>query len=51
MFHLVEEELNNISPDLINLYGVMMSINDLVYWIMPDQNNYDDGTKWSKYSW
>ena len=37
MFHLVEEELNNISPDLINLYGVMMSINDLVYWIMPDQ--------------
>lgn len=37
MFHLVEEELNNISPDLINLYGVMMSINDLVYWIMPDE--------------
>ena len=37
MFHLVEEELNKISPDLINLYGVMMSINDLVYWIMPDQ--------------
>lgn len=37
MFHLVEEELNNISPDLINLYGVMMSINDLIYWIMPDQ--------------
>ena len=37
MFHLVEEELNSISPELINLYGVMMSINDLVYWIMPDQ--------------
>tara|TARA_R100000664_G_C2759734_1_gene149793 strand:+ start:1929 stop:3278 length:1350 start_codon:yes stop_codon:yes gene_type:complete len=37
MFHLVEEELNNISPDLINLYGIMMSVNDLVYWIMPDQ--------------
>lgn len=37
MFHLVEDELNNISPDLINLYGVMMSINDLIYWVMPDQ--------------
>ena len=37
MFHLVEEELNNMDPNLINLYGVMMSINDLVYWIMPDQ--------------
>ncbi len=37
MFHLVEEELNKIDPNLINLYGVMMSINDLVYWIMPDQ--------------
>ena len=37
MFHLVEEELNEINPELINLYGVMMSINDLVYWIMPDQ--------------
>ena len=37
MFHMVNEELNNISPDLVNLYGVMMSVNDLVYWIMPDQ--------------
>jgi len=37
LFHMVEEELNNIDPNLINLYGVMMSINDLVYWIMPDQ--------------
>lgn len=37
MFHLVEEDLNAIDDDLINLYGVMMSVNDLVYWIMPDQ--------------
>ena len=37
MFHLVEEDLNTIDRDLINLYGVMMSVNDLVYWIMPDQ--------------
>ena len=37
LFHMVEEELNQIDPNLINLYGIMMSINDLVYWIMPDQ--------------
>ena len=37
MFHLVQEELNKINPSLINLYGIMMSVNDLVYWIMPDQ--------------
>lgn len=37
MFHLVEDELNQINPDLLNLYGVMMSINDLIYWIIPDQ--------------
>lgn len=37
MFHLVEEELNNINPRLLNLYGVLMSINDLLYWILPDQ--------------
>jgi hypothetical protein len=37
MFHLVEEDLNSIDSELINLYGVMMSVNDLVYWIMPDQ--------------
>ena len=37
MFHMVDEELNRINPDLINLYGIMMSLNDLVYWIMPDE--------------
>ena len=37
MFSLVEEELNRINPRLLNLYGVIMSINDLVYWIMPDE--------------
>ena len=37
MFHLVEEDLNSIDNDLINLYGIMMSVNDLVYWIMPDE--------------
>lgn len=37
MFHLVDEDLNSIDSDLINLYGIMMSVNDLVYWIMPDE--------------
>jgi hypothetical protein len=37
MFHLVDEELNNINPELLNLYGVLMSVNDLLYWILPDQ--------------
>jgi len=37
MFHLVEEQLNTINPELLNLYGVLMSINDLLYWILPDQ--------------
>jgi len=37
MFSLVEDELNRINPRLLNLYGVIMSINDLVYWIMPDE--------------
>lgn len=37
MFSLVEEELNQIDPKLLNLYGVLMSINDLLYWIIPDK--------------
>jgi hypothetical protein len=36
MFELVRNELNRIDPQLLNLYGVLMSINDLVYWLMPD---------------
>jgi len=37
MFSLVEEELNRLNPELLNLYGVLMSINDLIYWVMPDE--------------
>ena len=37
MFHLVKDELENINPQLLNLYGVLMSVNDLLYWILPDQ--------------
>ena len=37
MYRLVENQLNNINPELSYLYGVLMSINDLLYWIVPDQ--------------
>jgi hypothetical protein len=36
-YYLVQERLNTIHPDLLNLYGTMMSVNDLQYWIMPDE--------------
>lgn len=38
MFELVRNELNRIDPQLLNLYGVLMSINDLIYWMMPDES-------------
>lgn len=39
MFHNVEDELIEITgnPNIINLYGVMMSINDTMYWQLGDQ--------------
>jgi len=36
MFHLVEKELNEIDEDLLNLYGAMITANDLNYWVWPD---------------
>tara|TARA_R110000803_G_scaffold60710_2_gene120143 strand:+ start:18093 stop:20726 length:2634 start_codon:yes stop_codon:yes gene_type:complete len=36
LYHLVSDELESVSPDLLNLYGVVMSSNDLMYWLMPD---------------
>ena len=36
LYHMVSDELNEIDPTLINLYGVVISANDLMYWIMPD---------------
>jgi len=36
MYHLVNEKLNEIDPDLIGLYSIVMSVNDLLYWVMPD---------------
>jgi hypothetical protein len=37
MYLLAQEKLMNINPDLPSLYGKMMSINDLVYWLIPDE--------------
>ena len=36
MYHLVNEKLNDINPDLVGLYSIVMSVNDLMYWVMPD---------------
>lgn len=36
-YYLVQDRLNAIHPDLLNLYGTMMCVNDLQYWIMPDE--------------
>lgn len=38
MFHMVENEIKDIVGDnkIINLYGRMMSINDVLYWSLPD---------------
>jgi len=36
MFELRRTELNKLHPELANLYGIVMSINDLTYWLMPE---------------
>lgn len=45
MFHLVPERLQQITgaPNILNLYGTLMSINDLTYWQIPDQTIKDLG--------
>jgi hypothetical protein len=37
MFELVNERLTQMDPNIIKLYGVLMSVNDLLYWIFPDE--------------
>jgi hypothetical protein len=37
MFHMVEDELGEVDPQLSRLYGQLMSIADFTYWIMPDE--------------
>jgi hypothetical protein len=36
MFEFRRTELNRLHPELANLYGIVMSINDLTYWVMPE---------------
>ena len=36
MFEFRRTELNRLHPELANLYGIVMSINDLTYWLMPE---------------
>ena len=36
MFELVKDELDNIDPELLKLYGVTMSVNDMLYWMFSD---------------
>jgi len=38
MYHLIREKLDEINPDLVGLYSIVMSVNDLMYWIMPDMD-------------
>jgi len=37
MFQLVAGELNEINPQMTNEYGKMMSANDIIYWLFPDE--------------
>ena len=37
MFELVKDELDNIDPNLLKLYGVTMSVNDMLYWVFDDE--------------
>lgn len=36
LFEMVKDELDEIDPRLLNLYGTVMSINDSFYWLMDD---------------
>lgn len=36
-YFLVRDKLTEIHPDLLNLYGTMMAVNDLQYWVLDDE--------------
>jgi hypothetical protein len=38
LYHMIDEKLNEINPELVNLYSLLMSVNDLMYWVMPDMD-------------
>jgi len=37
MFELVADQLTERDPNIVNQYGVLMSVNDLLYWVLPDE--------------
>lgn len=37
MFELVFERLEAMSTGIVRKYGILMSVNDILYWILPDQ--------------
>jgi len=36
LYYMVEERLNELDPRLLNLYSLVMSVNDLLYWVIPN---------------
>ena len=38
LYHMVNDKLNELDPNLVNLYSLLMSVNDLMYWVMPDMD-------------
>lgn len=51
MFELVAERLTALKPNIVRLYGILMSVNDMLYWIFPDEmmlGGGDGGTKAGK---
>lgn len=36
MFELVANELTERNPNIVNQYGILMSVNDLLYWVLPE---------------
>lgn len=37
MFELVNNRLNELDPTIIRKYGILMSVNDILYWLFPDE--------------
>ena len=37
MYHMVSQKLNDIDPDLIELYGISTAIIDHLYWLYPEE--------------
>ena len=37
MFELVRSKVNEYNPNLAETYGKVMSINDLIYWLLDDE--------------